>query len=161
MGPLLVTMMVFTTPIIVSNLLRMVRWPDGVVCSHCEKSSHIKKRDKYILQKLQKSFNDKTGTILHYKHVRLGQWMMLVWGFFGGPTNGISINYLARDVGSYSTVYYLIKNFTYQKIIWYSRTRRGIHQGRIQGNQNWRQRWITHHSQPKGSPPGTGTWHIQ
>ena len=44
MGPLLVMMMVFTTPIIAANLLRMVWWPDGVVCAHCEKSSHIKKR---------------------------------------------------------------------------------------------------------------------
>ena len=116
MGPLSVIMSIFTKPVATANLFRMVRWPDGVFCPYCKKSDNITKRGKYktYLQryrckKCKKSFNDKTGTILHYKHVGLGQWIMFVWGFFGGPPNGISINYLAREIGSYSTVYYLIK----------------------------------------------------
>ena len=40
--------------------------------------------------------------------------MMLVWGFFGGPRNGLSIRYLSREIGSYSAVYYLIKNIMIQ-----------------------------------------------
>ena len=38
--------------------------------------------------------------------------MIPIWGFFGGPTNGLSIRYLSCEIGSYSTVSYLIKNIT-------------------------------------------------
>ena len=98
MGPLLVLMAIFTNPAATANILRLVRWPDGVFCPYCNKPHNIKRRGKYrtylqryYCKKCKKSFNDKTGTILHYKHVGLGQWMMLIWGFFGGPTNGMSI----------------------------------------------------------------------
>ncbi|MXX20579.1 MAG: IS1595 family transposase [Cenarchaeum sp. SB0661_bin_35] len=117
MGPQSCIMAIFVNPVAAANLLMLVRWPDGVVCPHCKESSNIKKRGRYMtcLQRYyckdcKRSFNDKTGTILHYKHVGPGQWMMLVWGFFGGPTNGMSINYLANEIGSYPVVYYLIKN---------------------------------------------------
>ena len=117
MGPLLVLMMIFTNSAASAEVFRLVRWPDDVFCPRCQELDNIKKRGKYRkhLQRYHckacgKSFNDKTKTDVHYKHVGLGQWMMLVWGFFGGPTNGLSIKYLSREIGSYSTVYYLIKN---------------------------------------------------
>ena len=117
MGPLLVLMSIFTNPAASAEVFRLVRWPNGVYCPECQKPDNIKRRGKYKkhLQRYHcktcgKSFNDKTGTILHYKHVGLGQWLMFIWGFFGGPANGMSINYLSREIMSYSTAYYLIKD---------------------------------------------------
>ena len=117
MGPLSVIMSIFTKPVTAANLFRMVWWSDSVFCPQCKKSDNITKRGKYQThlqryrcKKCRKSFNDKTGTILHYKHVGLGQWMMFVWGFFGGLPKSMSINHLAREIGSY---WYLRKRGCY------------------------------------------------
>ena len=72
MGPLLVLMSIFANPAASAEVLRPVRWPDGVVCPICGESQYVKKRGKYQghlqryhCKKCKKSFNDKTGTILH------------------------------------------------------------------------------------------------
>ena len=117
MDPLLILMSILTNPVASVKIFRLVWWPNGIYCPECKKSDNVKKSGKYRkhLQRYhcktcEKSFNDKTGTDIHYKHIGLGQWMMLVWGFFGGLANGLSIKYLSREIGSYSTVYCMIKN---------------------------------------------------
>ena len=76
MGMLSVIMTMPINPAAAADLLRLVRWPDGVVRPHCKKSLNIKKRgmyktclQRYYCKDCKKSFNDKTGTILHYKHI--------------------------------------------------------------------------------------------
>lgn len=85
MGPLLVLMAIFANPAAAANLLRLVRWQMASFAP-VVKSQTISKNEasiryicKDIIVKHAESFNDKTGTDLHYKHVGLGQWMMLVW----------------------------------------------------------------------------------
>ena len=55
------------------------------------------------------TFNDKTGTILHYRHINLGNWMLALWLFLCGPLNGVSIRFVSQTTGqTYKTAYYMM-----------------------------------------------------
>ena len=109
-------LMLFSTPDAAAELFRAVRWINGLACPTCGKRN-ITKYCKYgYLQRYEckdckKTFNDKTGTILHYKQVNLGEWMLAVWMYLSGPSNGISINYIAESMGrTYKTTYYMVRD---------------------------------------------------
>ena len=67
---------------------------------------------KYGLQRFGccKTFNDKTGSLLHYKHVSIGNWMLALWLFLCGPLNGVSIRFISQATGqAYKTAYYMMR----------------------------------------------------
>ena len=65
---------------------------------------------RYMCQNCKKTFNDKTGTLLHYKRISMGKWMLSVWMYLCGPLNGISINYISEVIGHiYKSTYYMIR----------------------------------------------------
>lgn len=66
---------------------------------------------RYICKDCNKTFNDKTGTVLHYKQIDIGRWMLSVWLYLCGPLNGISINYISQAIGrTYRSTYYMIRD---------------------------------------------------
>ena len=113
-GPLLSLLVLFGDAEAAAELFRMVWWADGVRCpkGHTDiaKFCRYGEFQRYTCKICNKTFNDKTGTILHYRHIGLGDWMLAVWMYFCGPLNGISINHIAKSVGqAYGTVYYMIR----------------------------------------------------
>ena len=82
-----------------AELFRTVRWAGGLFCPHCggtdivrhcRYQGHVR---RYTCKDCSRTFNDKTGMILHHRHVRIGDWMLALWMFLCGPPNGISIIY--------------------------------------------------------------------
>ncbi|MXX20262.1 MAG: IS1 family transposase [Cenarchaeum sp. SB0665_bin_23] len=111
-GPLLLLLALFADMVATAELFRTVRWANGLFCPrcggvdivrYCRYQGHIR---RYTCKGCRQTFNDKTGTILHYLHVRMGDWMLAIWMFLCGPPNGISINYIATSIGNaYGAVY--------------------------------------------------------
>ncbi len=99
-----------------AELFRTVRWAHGVFCPHCKNSPVIKHGRyrkhlwRYLCKDCCRTFNDKTDTILHYRHIWMGNWMLALWTFLCGPPNGVSINHIAESIGcAYRSTYYMIR----------------------------------------------------
>ena len=95
-------------------IFKMSRWNGSVTCPHC-KSNDIKKYGRYMshLQRYfchicSHTFNDKTGTVLHYSHMSLSCWFVFVWMFcIVSPVSGMSIREIGKKMNlQYKTVYY-------------------------------------------------------
>ena len=115
-GPLMALLTFFCKPDAAAELFRKIRWANGLACPKCGKQNVTKYCkygyfQRYTCKDCKKTFNDKTGTILHYKQVNLGERMLAVWMYISGPGNGISINYIAQAMGrTYKTTYYMIRD---------------------------------------------------
>ncbi|MBI1658837.1 MAG: IS1 family transposase, partial [Thaumarchaeota archaeon] len=69
-----------------------------------------KNLQRYTCKDCCKTFNDKTGSLLHYKHVSIGNWMLALWLFLCGPLNGASIRFISQATGqAYKTAYYMMR----------------------------------------------------
>ena len=44
----------------------------------------------------KKAFNDKTGTLLHYKSIGMGKWMLSVRMYLCGPLSRTSVNRISE-----------------------------------------------------------------
>ena len=119
-GPLLALMMVFASPSAAAKLFQTVRWANGLACPHCVKDGREGENvtkyckyghlQRYVCKDCGRTFNDKTGTLLHYKHIMVGEWMLAIWMFLSGPRNGISIRFIAESLGrTYKPVYYMMR----------------------------------------------------
>ena len=70
-GPLLSLMMLFADIDAVAELFRKIRWTEGLACPHCKGDAiigHGKYKEvfqRYKCKGCGKTFNDKTGTIVH------------------------------------------------------------------------------------------------
>ena len=118
LGPLLALLVLFADADAVAELFRRVRWINGLVCPNCPKrNTNVTKYCKYkgniqryICKDCHITFNDKTGTILHYKRISMGKWMLSVWMYLCGPLNGISIHYISESIGrTYRYAYYMMR----------------------------------------------------
>jgi transposase-like protein len=67
--------------------VRQLRWPEGVVCPHCD-SGHVTKqgrdetqptRQRYLCQACQTKFDDLTGTIFAGHHQPLRVWILCLY----------------------------------------------------------------------------------
>lgn len=115
-GPLLALFAMFADGAAAAELFRIVRWNDRVFCPKCGENNVVKycryqkNLQRYTCKDCCKTFNDKTGTILHYRHIGIGNWMLALWMFLGGPLNGISIRYISQATGhAYKTTYYMMR----------------------------------------------------
>lgn len=120
LGPLLALMALFASPSAAAKLFQTVRWANGLACPHCVRDGREGKNvtkyckygylQRYVCKDCNKTFNDKTGTPLHYKHTMVGDWMLSIWMFLAGPRNGISIRFIAESLGrTYKPVYYMMR----------------------------------------------------
>ena len=77
-GPLLALFVLFADSAAAAELFRMVRWHGGVFCPDCKHKNVVKyclyqkHLQQYTCKDCMKTFNDKTGTVLHYRHISLG-----------------------------------------------------------------------------------------
>lgn len=71
---------------------------------YCRYRGHVR---RYTRKGCRRTFNDRTGTILRYRHVRMGDWMLALRMFLRGPPNGVSIiYYIATSMGrAYGAAY--------------------------------------------------------
>ncbi|MCE2507936.1 MAG: IS1 family transposase [Nitrosopumilaceae archaeon] len=66
---------------------------------------------RYTCKDCKKTFNDKAGTVLHYQHISLGNWMVALWLFLCGPLSGTSIRFVSQATGrTYKTTCYMMRN---------------------------------------------------
>ena len=96
-GPLLALFVLFADSAAAAELFRTVRWHGGVFCpdcglnnvaKYCRYQNHLQ---RYTCKDCRMTFNDKTGTVLHYRHISIGNWMAALWLFMCGPLNGVSM----------------------------------------------------------------------
>ena len=81
-GPLLALFVLFADGAAAAELLRIVRWHGGVFCPDCGLNNvakyclYQKHLQRYTCKDCMKTFNDKTGTVLHYRYISIGNWMV-------------------------------------------------------------------------------------
>ena len=96
-----------------AELFRMVRWNGGVFCPDCKRKRAARyclyqggPLQRYACEDCVMTFNDRTDTILDYKHAGIGNWMLALWLFLCGPLNGTSIMFISQATGhAYKTTY--------------------------------------------------------
>ena len=96
-----------------SRLFRTVRWRNGVYCPRCG-SGRVKGHGNYgqglkrhFCKACGKTFNDKTGTRLHYSRLSLREWFMLMLLFLGLHNSGLGLSWFMDR--SYMTVFRAVK----------------------------------------------------
>jgi transposase-like protein len=84
------------------EFVAQMRWPEGVVCPHCEgkKVSYLKSRRiwKCMAKDCHKQFSAKTGSVFEDSPIALDKWLTAVW-LIVNCKNGISSYEIARHVG--------------------------------------------------------------
>jgi len=77
-GPLLALFVLFADSAVAVELFRMVWWHGEVFCPDCRLNSvakyclYQKNLQRYTYKDCCKTFNNKTGTVLHYRHISIG-----------------------------------------------------------------------------------------
>ncbi len=91
----------FADPDVCVEFVASMRWPEGVVCPHCEgkKVSYLKSRRifKCMAKECHKQFSVKTGTIFEDSAIPLDKWLTAIW-LVVNCKNGISSYELMRDL---------------------------------------------------------------
>ncbi len=92
------------------ELLRRLRWPDGVRCLRCEHSTvcWLKTQEKYECGKCGYQFSVTTQTIFHDSHLSLDTWFLAVH-LMTQAKKGMSAHQMMRTlgIGGYKTAWYL------------------------------------------------------
>jgi transposase-like protein len=92
----------FADPNVCVEFVASMRWPDGVVCPHCEgrKVSFLKSRRiwKCMVKECHKQFSVKTFSIFEDSAIPLDKWLTAIW-LVVNCKNGISSYEIARDLG--------------------------------------------------------------
>jgi transposase-like protein len=92
------------------ELLRRLRWPDGVVCPRCQASTvaWLTAQEKYQCSKCEYQFSITAGTIFHDSHLSLDTWFLAVH-LMCEAKKGMSAAQMQRTlgIGSYKTAWYL------------------------------------------------------
>src|SRR5688572_29291912 len=77
-----------------------LRWPDGVVCPHCEgkECPYIASRRIWQCKGCRKQFSVKVGSIFEDSPIPLSKWLPAMW-LLVNCKNGVSSYEIARDLG--------------------------------------------------------------
>ena len=97
-----------------ANLLRQVRWRDGVYCPRCRAESVIRYGSYRVFQRYQckncdRTFNDQTATVFEHSAVALKKWFLAVYTYIRFNTSFRQLD-VEIDV-SYKTIYRRIQRF--------------------------------------------------
>jgi len=78
----------------------MLRWPNGVVCPHCDTADlmYLAAYRRWKCKDCRKQFSGKIGTIFEESPIPLNKWVAAVW-LIAGAKNGISSYEIHRDLG--------------------------------------------------------------
>ncbi len=91
----------FANPDVCVDFVASMRWPDGVVCPHCESKrvSYLSSRRiwKCMAKDCHKQFSVKTGSVFEDSAVPLDKWLTAVW-LVVNCKNGVSSYEIARSV---------------------------------------------------------------
>ena len=85
-------------------LMVTLRWPDGIVCTHCGSGETYRilvasiRRWRYKCRTCRKQFSVTKGTILEGSKLTLANWVKLVYLVCQGP-EGMSVADLGRELG--------------------------------------------------------------
>lgn len=90
----------FADPDVSLEFLASLRWPDGVICPHCEaeKPMFLKTRRIWKCRSCRKQFSVKVGTVFEDSPLGLDKWLPALW-LLANNRNGISSYELARSLG--------------------------------------------------------------
>jgi transposase-like protein len=69
-----------------ADLLRQVRWRDGVECPRCRSDLTVRNGSyrvyqRYLCKNCGRTFNDKTGTIFAHSKLSLKEWYFTIYVF--------------------------------------------------------------------------------
>ena len=84
-----------------AEVLRELRWADGVECVYCGSRDVVKNGgymqfyQKYMCRDCGRSFNDKTGTVFEYSKMRVGEWLYIAREL----QKNKSINRISKELG--------------------------------------------------------------
>ena len=91
----------FADPDVCVDFVASMRWPDGVVCPHCEgiKVSYLSSRRiwKCMAKDCHKQFSVKTFSVFEDSPITLDKWLVAVW-LVVNCKNGVSSYEIARDL---------------------------------------------------------------
>jgi transposase-like protein len=83
------------------DFMAAMRWPDGIVCPHCQSKrvSYLSSRRiwKCMAKECHKQFSAKTGTVLEDSPIALDKWLTAIW-LVVNCKNGVSSYEIARDL---------------------------------------------------------------
>ena len=82
------------------EFIEQERWPDGVVCPHCE-SERVRKlsrSNRYQCNNCRKKFGVRTGTIFERSHIPLRKWLYAIY-VMQTARKGISSVQLGKELG--------------------------------------------------------------
>jgi transposase-like protein len=92
------------------ELLRRIRWPEGVRCTRCQHTTvcWLKEQEKYECGKCRYQFSVTAGSIFHDSHLPLETWFLAVH-LMVQSKKGMSACQMQRTlgIGSYKTSWYL------------------------------------------------------
>jgi len=84
-----------------AEVLRELRWADGVECVYCGSRDVVKNGgymqfyQKYMCRGCGRSFNDKTGAIFEYSKMKVGEWLYIAREL----QKNKSINKISKELG--------------------------------------------------------------
>jgi transposase-like protein len=91
----------FADPDVCVDFVASMRWPEGVVCPHCEgkKVSYLSSRRiwKCMAKECHKQFSVKTQSVFEDSPIPLDKWLVAVW-LVVNCKNGVSSYEIARDL---------------------------------------------------------------
>ena len=110
-------MLMLTNMDAAAELFRKARWAGGFACPNCGSKNitkycrYQKSLQRYTCKGCNRTFNDKTGTLLHYKHIDIQTWIISVWRYMCDSSNGVSIQYISQAIArTYKYTYYMIRD---------------------------------------------------
>jgi transposase-like protein len=90
----------FADPDLALAFMVEMRWPDGVVCPHCQATEpmFLKTRRIWKCRDCRKQFSVKVGTVFEDSPLGLDKWLPALW-MLANAKNGISSYEVARALG--------------------------------------------------------------
>jgi transposase-like protein len=91
----------FADPDVCVDFVAAMRWPEGIVCPHCQgkRVSYLSSRRiwKCMAKECHKQFSVKTGTVFEDSPISLDKWLTATW-LVVNCKNGISSYEIAKDM---------------------------------------------------------------
>lgn len=101
------------------DLIRDLRWPNGVRCAHCdhERVYELKapnpKRRQWKCRECRRKFSVTTNSIFEGSHIHLGKWVYAIF-LMCSSKKGVSANQLMRELGiNYRSAWFLCHRVRY------------------------------------------------
>lgn len=83
------------------DVMRKIKWPDGVTCPHCgasgDRIGEVKTRNMVRCRDCRKQISMTVRTIFESSHVSLDKWFVALWATVNAK-NGISSHELGRAI---------------------------------------------------------------